>query len=308
MRCRVVILLFLFILSILPCFSSEVLPKTDDNTQNKTNIFIYHIPDEDEDEISENKKHTDDEKNIDITTDDVTADTSGLIDIFDQSMDYEIGDMYNAVLQGYAQYNEIDENQDAIKLDDFNVLTLNIKQPSHVGAARYTLLRPTNSLFTDKNIYSKYSGSEYSIAPIVTKNSRSFFDGAGGNFSAGALYNQIIDTGELEQSSGVFSKYKYKRFSVTTSYLKTVNSTNNTYNDNFYITPELELNQYFSLKQNFSADTVKRRKKAEIILSINPLGNKDIDRLRFELGASQTYDDDNNLFKSQFRFSTNFRL
>ena len=112
----------------------------------------------------------------------------------------------------------------------------------------------------------------------------------------------------MEQSSGVFYKYKYKRFSITTSYLKTVNSTNNTYNDNFYVAPELELNQYFSLKEILSEDTVKRRKKAELVLSINPFGNKDTDRLRFELGASQTYDDNNNLFKSQFKFSTNFKL
>ena len=49
-------------------------------------------------------------------------------------------------------------------------------------------------------------------------------------------------------------------------------------------------------------------KKIETILSINPFGNKDSDRLRFELGTSATYDDTNALMKSQFKFSTKFKL
>jgi hypothetical protein len=58
----------------------------------------------------------------------------------------------------------------------------------------------------------------------------------------------------------------------------------------------------------FSADTVKKRKKAEVVLSINPFGNKDFDRLRLELGASETYDEINNILKGQFRFSTNYKF
>ena len=117
-----------------------------------------------------------------------------------------------------------------------------------------------------------------------------------------------IDYGELEQSSGIFTKYQYKRFALSTSYARTINSTNNNYNDNFYIIPEFRISQYLTLKNIFSADTVKKRKKAEIVLSLNPFGEKDFDHLRFELCASETYDEMNNLLKSQFRFSTNYRF
>ena len=90
--------------------------------------------------------------------------------------------------------------------------------------------------------------------------------------------------------------------------MKTVNSTNNNYNDNFYFAPEQRLNQYFTLKEILSADITKERRKAEILLSINPLGDKDPNRLKFELGASQTYDYTNAVIKSQFKFSTKFNL
>ena len=281
------------VLICLPCFSFE----TKLTNNGAKTVFVYHIPEEEPQEQEQ-------EEVEDIISDDITADTSREVEILDND-NYEISDMYNTVLQGYAEYNDIDET-DGIVLEDFDILSLNIRQPVKVGTKKYTSLTQTPSLFASDK-FSKHTGTEYSIAPVSTKNSRSL-ESPFGNFSAGTLYSQGIDTGELEQSSGVFYKYKYKRFSITTSYLKTVNSTNNTYNDNFYVAPELELNQYFSLKEILSEDTVKRRKKAELVLSINPFGNKDTDRLRFELGASQTYDDNNNLFKSQFKFSTNFKL
>lgn len=291
---RFALYIILSLLIYLPCYSLE--PEITENG-GKT-VFVYHLPEEEETNEQEAKE------TVDIISDDITADTSGEINIFDAD-NYEIEDMYATVLQGYAQYNEEDE-ADGVFLEDYNILSLNIRQPISIGTKTYTTLKPSPSLFTSDK-FSKYTGSEYSISPISTKNSRSI-ESPYGKFSAGTIYNQGIDSGELEQSSGVFSKYKYKRFSVTTSYLKTVNSTNNTYNDNFYIAPELQLNQYFSLKEILSADTVKRRKKAELVLSINPFGKRDFDRLHLELGASQTYDDDNNLFKSQFKFSTNFKL
>ena len=70
----------------------------------------------------------------------------------------------------------------------------------------------------------------------------------------------------------------------------------------------MKLSQYLTLKNIFSADTVKKRKKAEVVLSLNPFGNRDYDRLRFELGASETYDEMNNSLKGQFRFSTNYKF
>ena len=90
--------------------------------------------------------------------------------------------------------------------------------------------------------------------------------------------------------------------------MKTVNSTNNNYNDNFYFSPEWKLNQYVSLKETLSADITRERRKAEFMISINPFGKKDEDRLRLELGANQTYDYNNVVIRNQFKFSTRFKL
>ena len=48
--------------------------------------------------------------------------------------------------------------------------------------------------------------------------------------------------------------------------------------------------------------------RALSVVSINPFGKKDTDRLRIEFGANATYDDTNALLKNQFKFSTNFKL
>lgn len=298
---RVVIILTALIFTFLPCNANEFFENY--TASNGRNVFIYHIPDE------ETPQNEDREKAQDIISDDVTADTSLplITETYEHDLvseeDYDdVGDMYSYVLKGYAEYNENEQDAVALNLLPEEVLVLYIKEPLHIGAKYFDGLKPTPSLFNG-NIYSKYNGTEYSIAPISVSTSKTL-----GGFSAGTTYSQGIDYGELEQSSGIFTKYQYKRFAISTSYAKTINSTNNNYNDNFYIIPELKLCQYLTLKNILSADTVKRRKKAEIILSINPFGKKDYDRLRLELGASETYDEINNILKGQFRFSTNYRF
>lgn len=308
---RVFIILSVLILSVLPCAANEFFENY--TASNGRNIFIYHIPDEDEsiqsENINDNDKPYKEEEKQDIISDDVTADTSGvsdygeIADVQDEDYDYDdVEDMYSFVLKGYAEYNEEDANAISLDIPENEVLVLYIKSPVPVGEKYFAGLQSGPSLF-DNNIYSKYSGSEYSIAPITATASQNV-----GGFSVGTTYSQGIDYGELEQSSGIFTKYQYKRFALSTSYAKTVNSTNNNYNDNFYIIPEVRLSQYLTLKNIFSADTVKRRKKAEVVLSVNPFGKKDYDRLRFEFGASETYDEINELLKGQFRFSTNYRF
>jgi len=266
-------------------------------------VFTYHIPDEDENKTEEIGRI---EEKQDIVSDDITADTSGMSDIDEgensDEENYLISDLYTDVLQGYASYDEFEE-EEGIELNPVNrVLTLNIKQPAKVGAKHFSGLDKTDSLYD--NIYTKYNGSEYAIAPVSTKHSSKKY----GGFSAGTSYEQEISYGELEQTSGIFSRYEYKRFALTTSYSKTINTTNNNYNDKFAITPELQLCQYLTLKNKFSTDTVKRRKKAEITLSINPFGKRDKDRLKFDFSASETYDDVTNSFWNRFEFNTTFKL
>lgn len=295
------LLLLLFCLINLPVNAITI----DDIFTSDKGVLIYHIPDDEPENTTETKTEIKTETKTDIISDDITADTSGTtaeITELEEDEDYEISDMYACVLKGYAQYNEEEENAIPLVLKDNEIAVILLKKPAPVEGKFFGSLKPSDSLFD--NIYTMYNGSEYNIAPISGKTSREL----GGGFSAGTTYSQGIDYGELEQSSGIYTKYQYKKFALSTSYLKTVNSTNNNYNDNFYIIPELKLNQYITLKNILSADTTKKRKKAEIVISINPLGNKDIDRILFEFGANGTYDETNNVLKNQFKFTTNFRF
>lgn len=306
---KVSLVLILFMITLLPCGAVSL---TDNmiKSNNNTLVFVYHIPDD------EPKRQSDDavenEPEV-ITSDDVTADTSLKNDLdeddvednedvsnSEQSADeYQLTDMYSDVLYGYAQYSE----DNAISLDDIEeeFLKLNIQKPYRISTQSFADLKtPSSKLY---NSYSKYNAPEYSIIPVTSTNYRKIK-----GFSAGTTFDQSIDYGELEQSSGVFSRYEYKCLALNTAYKKTVNSTNNNYNDNFYLSPEWKLNQYLTLREILSTDITRNLKKSELILSINPFGNKDIDRLRFELGASQTFSNTNELIKNQFKFATSFKL
>lgn len=311
---KVSLTLIILMLSILPCRANSPFEiKIDKISQ--SSVFVYHIPDEDEGQET-TPAQTQEEEPV-ITSDDVTADTSinseetnseetddEIVDEEDENIDgqYEMGDMYTDVLKGYAEYNE--EEANTITLDDSpdELLKLDITKPAKVAKNDYTSLKSSSLKFYD-NQYSKYTGSEYNIAPKSSTNYRKYK-----GFSAGTTYDQCIDYAEFEQSSGVFSRYEYKNWAIRTAYSKTVNSTNNNYNDNFYFSPEWKVNQFFSLREVFSADIAKHRRKAEVVLSINPFGNKDTDRMRLEFGASQSYSNTNEILRSQLKFSTNFKL
>lgn len=311
---KISLTLIILMLSILPCRANSPFEiKIDKISQ--SSVFVYHIPDEDEGQET-TPAQTQGEEPV-ITSDDVTADTSinseetnseetddEIVDEEDENINgqYEMGDMYTDVLKGYAEYNE--EEANTITLDDSpdELLKLDITKPAKVAKNDYTSLKSSSLKFYD-NQYSKYTGSEYNIAPKSSTNYRTYK-----GFSAGTTYDQCIDYAEFEQSSGVFSRYEYKNWAIRTAYSKTVNSTNNNYNDNFYFSPEWKVNQFFSLREVFSADIAKHRRKAEVVLSINPFGNKDTDRMRLEFGASQSYSNTNEILRSQLKFSTNFKL
>ena len=295
------ILLLLMMLT-LPCPAKQ--KPADESSTEAPKTFIYHIPDEDKDALLQSEEPAkNEETQQDIVSDDVTADTSTEIAAEDEENDseYEIDDMYSDVLKGYAVFNEDEEDTISLEDDIKDFQELNIKLPGKIKGSNYTAT--SKSLPIHSSLYSKYSAPEYSIAPLSSTNYRTK-----GAFSAGTMYNQGIDYAELEQSTGVFSRYENKYFAISTAYAKTVNTTNNNYNDNFYFSPEFKLNQYFTLKEILSADITRNRKKAEVVLSINPFGKKDPDRLLFEFGANATYDDTNALLKNQVKFSTQFKL
>lgn len=310
---KVCFILLLSMLTILPCASEE----TPIETKEKAPVvFVYHIPDDDELKSEETELNSNTEEVPDIISDDVTADTSPDAQNQEQELEngenyyanneendeYEISDLYSDVLKGYASYNEDEEDEITLDFNTTPLIQIDIKQPLRIGTSNYTQLKTTPLKFYD-NSYSKFYIPEFRIVPMSSTS-----DAQLGVVRIGATYNEYIDSGELEQTSGVFSQYRYKNFSIKTSYTKTINSTNNNYNDKVFFSPELKLNQYFTLISNFSADITKRNKRAEIMFSINPLGNRDPDFMRIDIGANQTYSELSDTFKSQFRFATRFNF
>ena len=301
---RVGLFFILIMLLVLPCKASILEEAENSVGENGNIIYKFQLPDEDEEEPAA-KEAEEEETTEDITSDDITEDTNPPItyddyDFYDDG-NYAISDMYTDVLKGYAEYNVEEEEGIELEVPDFSLITVNIKKPVSIEEQNYSHLK-TTPLFT-QNQYSKLNSSEYSIAPMYSRKAKQM-----GAFSAGTVFSQYIDTGELENSSGIFSRFQYKRFAVTTTYTRTLSSTNSTYSDNFYFAPELKLNQYLTVIERLSANPITKNKKAEFILSINPFGEKDIDRLHLDLGATQSYDDENNLLKSQFKFYSVFKL
>lgn len=301
---KVGLILLAFMISLLPV-NAESNSLMQNNVQSKPMLFVYHIPDTEYENDSAFGVEKEAAGKDDIISDDITADTSKPAQETPQEEEIdeeELNSLYSDVLQGYAEYYEGED--DAVTLDFSNnqLAKLNIKRPEAVESANYTdLASPSLNL---QNKYSKYNAPEYSISPVSKKNYKQF-----GKFKTGAVYGQEIYYAELEQSTGVFSSYDFtKKFSVSTSYMKTVNSTNNDYNDNFFFSPSYKINQYFTIRESLSADISKERQKAAVYLSINPFGDKDRDRLMFEFGASQTHYNDGRPAKNQFSIMTNFKL
>lgn len=318
---KVSLILILFIMTILPCAAKNQSDKNIESKSNNSKVFVYHIPDDSNSENAQPSSADDNPMQVQelpangVITDDITIDTSeeaqNLADNNDEEDEenndsisllenYQIDDMYSDVLKGYAEYNEEEENSITLDNADESISTIKIKKPSKVETTDFSNL----SITPQKGNYFSYTAPEYSITPVSNKKYKQF-----GKFKAGAVYGQEIFYAELEQSSGVFSSYDFNnKFSVSTSYLKTINSTNNDYNDNFYFSPSYKINQYLTVSESLSADISKERQKADVSLSINPFGNKDEDRLLFIFGASQTRYNDGRTPKNKFSFTTKIKL
>lgn len=318
---KVSLILILFIMTILPCAAKNQSDKNIESKSNNSKVFVYHIPDDSNSENAQSSSADDNPMQVQelpdegVTTDDITVDTSeeaqNLADNSDEEDEedndsigllenYQIDDMYSDVLKGYAEYNEEEENTITLDNADDSISTIKIKKPTKVDTTDFSNL----SITPQKGNYFSYTAPEYSITPVSNQKYKQF-----GKFKAGAVYGQEIYYAELEQSSGVFSSYDFNnKFSVSTSYLKTINSTNNDYNDNFYFSPSYKINQYLTISESLSADISKERQKADVSLSINPFGNKDNDRLLFIFGASQTRYNDGRTPKNKFSFTTKIKL
>ena len=219
-------------------------------------------------------------------------------DVYD---DYDNEDDFTlnaTTLKGYAEYME-DANTIHLK-DDNNNFVLNLKVPQKISASKGMDLQDA----INSKRMARYSDAEYNIAPNSVRTASKK-----GDFTFGALYGNEVDSiAMLESETGLFTKYEKSRFALSTTYKKNLNTTYNQFYDTISLAPEFKLNNYMSIKNEYKADLTRNRKSGALIFSFNPFGKKDSDRMRLELGAKQTIYEDNVTTKTEFSFSTQFKL
>lgn len=287
MKRFVVVLALMFLAGGFPVCAECVTEKPAEDVQ-LPNIFIWAIPDDEEQPEAVNKKEqkesTADEENTELQTED----------------EEEPVVLNAATLKGYAEY--IEGAEDILYMEDFPKFTLNIKTPQKITSEN--IAGSKMPVYTgDFSLLSKYKSDEYAISP----RSRNF-TAQDGNWSYGTSFNSEISTSQLENATSLFTKYENKYFSLSSNYKKNNLTTAQIQTDNFSVTPELKLGNYFSIRDVLSKDITRNRQSSELIFSVNPFGAKDTDRMRFDIGAKQTYDVNTGNTWSQLNFTTNFRL
>ena len=282
------VLAFLIILG-LPVFAGEVKPAEEVKLPQ---IFIWAIPEDEDGAVTTEKQTKKSKKNEETKEDDV-------IELIPEE---EPIVLKTTTLKGYAEYAE--GADDILYMDDHTKFVLNIKTPEQMASQQFS---DTKKIVPDmKNIYSisKFKGEEYSVSPasrdIVFKD---------GNWSLGTSFDaETTNLTQLENTTSLFAKYEKKYFSLSSKYKKNNMTVTQIQTDNFSVIPELKFNDIFAIQDVLSTDITRNRRSSELVLSINPLGKKDVDRMRFNLGAKHTYDVNSCNSWSQLEFTTKFKL
>ena len=287
MKRFVVVLALMFLAGSFPVCAECVTEKPAEEVK-LPNIFIWAIPDDEEQPEAVNKKEqkesTADEENTELQTED----------------EEEPVVLNAATLKGYAEY--IEGADDILYMDNYQKLSLNIKSPEKISS-KNLLDGKTQYSGSNYNLISKFKSDEYSISP----DNRNFMLQEG-NWTYGTSFGSEISTSQLERSTGLFTKYENKYFALSSNYNKNNMTTAQIQTDNVSVTPEFKFNNYISIKDVLSKDMTRNRRSSELIFSINPLGAKDKDRMRLNFGAKQTYDENTGNTWSQLNFTTNFKL
>ncbi len=220
--------------------------------------------------------------------------------ITDTSEAEEEIDPNSITLKGYAEFME---DSQAIYLKDLeDQFVLNLKVPQKINSKK--LVNSYTPNYKKRPItYSKYDKAEYKISPTNGDATIS-----AGDVSFGTAIGEEVDFAELEHTATFFTKYKKDRFAITSAYERTIGSTANNYIDSVYIAPEFKINKVLSIKEILTDNRTFNRKKAELVLSINPLAKTKENRLRFEIGASRTIYEETNFIRDRIRFNTKFKL
>lgn len=294
---RVVILLSLLLISS-PQVFSETVAQEDEKLPN---IFIWAIPDDEDGAVTTEKQDKKAKKN---------NEKSQVQSFDDDTLELDAEEavvLKSTTLKGYTEF--IEGVDDVLLMDDYTKFTLDIRTPQMMADA-------SNSLFTinyspEKKPYysiSKFRAEEYRVASNSAKY-EDVYSNQFGNWHFGTSYDTESTTlGQIENTTSLFTKYDSKYFSLKSSYKKNNMTLSQIQTDNFSVVPELKFNNVFAIQEVLSADITRNRRSGELVLSINPLGHKDIDRIRLQVGAKTTQDINSGRTWSQLEFSTKFKL
>lgn len=214
-------------------------------------------------------------------------------------------------LHGSIEYNQTpqaqEEEQESVYLSPGNIKNINISQPKKIESKSLisNVKKPTFQPIQDQmNVASKFAAQEYNIAPISTSYGKKI-----GKMTFGTMYDSSLDSGSGAQSNttGFFAKYEGKYFALNTAFSKNTNYNYDDYSDKIYVAPELKLTKRLSLLDIMQTDVNQISKRNEVVLRYTPHLKKYADDVQFEVGAGQSYYNDNYV-KSSVRFSTRFKL
>lgn len=208
-------------------------------------------------------------------------------------------------LNGYVEYNAPEEENAIYLKEPININNINLSAPKKIGSK--SLLpetkRPTfepmgRPLEAASEVYS----DEYSIRPFSTSYSQNV-----GKLSFGTSFDTSLSSARLNNSTGLFAKYEGKHFALNTIYVKSANNYNSSYDDSFIVAPEWKITKRLSLLDVMQTDLYQIDKSNQIVLRYTPHLKKYADDVQFELGAGQSFYE-NNPVGSKVRFSTRFKL
>ncbi|MFA7658263.1 MAG: hypothetical protein WCY19_02400 [Candidatus Gastranaerophilaceae bacterium] len=218
---------------------------------------------------------------------------------------YFTEDSGNVELRGYLEYNESMQEKEPVQLEPAEINKINFTRPKKISSKTQpaNMKRPTFQPIQDGlEAASKFSTQEYNIRPVNTSFSQKL-----GNFSFGTNYDSSLDSASTSHSTSVFSKYEGKYFALGTAFSKSTNLNDPAFDSKIFFIPELKLTKHLSLLDVMQTDVNQIYKKNELVLRYTPHMKKYADEVQFELGAGQSFYEDNYI-NSSVRFSTRFKL
>jgi len=226
----------------------------------------------------------------------------------DISSYFNIEPEQTTTIEGHLEYNqnEAGQEENAIQLEEpFEHNVVNLTKPQRINSK--SLLsgakKPTfHPIQDDLKSASMFSTQEYNIKPISTSYSRDF-----GKFSFGTVYDSSLSKASIGYSTALFARYEGKYTALSMGLSKNTNCNYDAYSDEFFVAPEIKLTKRLSLLDVMETDVNQINKSNELVLRYTPHLKKHEDDVEFELGAGQSFYEDN-FIKSSLRFSTKFKL